>query len=246
MSAHLPVCTLLVVPSLRPFPGTGAQTLPSTDVIHGAKAQEHSPQPTSHKDFVKMSPRALLFVKRSISGKPRTTFCKNKWHLLLWSNKSSEETGLKYQRKTLMCCSGNLPWWGDFISPTALETSSVLDHCNQQRQLPEQRGQQEPSMPKGTLSSSFPGLLTTNKLWSWAFFHLCLWLRIFPGNCVPQPLPASISLLWLQDHTTAAAATHPILLSWHSSCQCPAPPDSSNPDLLTVWPHLGSDLKWSR
>lgn len=145
------------------------------------RLQEHSPHPTSHKDFVKMPQGALLFVKRSVSDKPRTTFCKNKWHLLLYSNKSSEETGLKYQRKTLMCCSGNLPWWGDLIFTIALETSSLLEYCNQQRQLPEQRGQQEPGMPKGTLPSSFPRLLTENKHWGWAFFHLCLWLRSLPG-----------------------------------------------------------------
>ena len=54
----------------------------------------------------------------------------NKSHLLLYRNKISMETGLKYQRKTLMCGSPNLPRWGDLICSIALETSYEVEYCS--------------------------------------------------------------------------------------------------------------------
>lgn len=164
------------------------------------KLQQHSPHPTSHKDLVKMSQWALLFVKRSVSDKPRITFCRNKWHLLLYSNKSSEETGLKYQRRTLMCCSGNLPWWGDLIFTTAMETSSVLEYCNQQYCCQSRGGNRSQACQRALCPAASQGKQTLEL----GIFSSLFMTKKSPRDWMSQPLPAWIFLLWFQDHITAA------------------------------------------
>lgn len=133
---------------------------------------------------------------------------KNKWHLLFYRNKKPKETGLKYQRKTLMCCSRNLPRCLDLIFTTALETSSLLEYCNSQNQLPEQSGQSEPgasACQRALCPGSFRRFLTVNKRCSWAVSSLFMTKRSPRESCLNLFQPES-------SHCDSRTTQQPLLI----------------------------------
>lgn len=58
-------------------------------------------------------------------------------------------------------------------------------------------------MPKGTLSRQLQkASFTVNKHCSWAFFHLCLWLRGLPGNHASSSSSLNLHAVILGPHYT--------------------------------------------
>lgn len=107
-----------------------------------------------------------------------------------------------------MCCSRNLPWCLDLIFTTALETSSLLEYCNSQNQLPEQSGQRAPGASecqRALCPGSFRRLLTVNKHCSWAVSTLFMTKRSPRKSCLNlfQPEPS---------HCDARTTRQPLLI----------------------------------